>query len=53
MNIPANARRVNPHSIVFVPSDEERQIANLKQENDKMKKRLEKIEAFLLRSELL
>lgn len=51
MNIPANARRVGHHSIIFVPTDEEKQIAKLQQDNDQLRKRLEKIEALLLRGE--
>lgn len=48
MSIPHNAKRVDSRYIVFVPTEEEKQIATMKEENEDMKKRLNKLESLLL-----
>lgn len=49
MSIPDNARRKDKRYIIFVPTHEEKEIANMKLENDKLKKRLDRLESLLLK----
>ena len=46
-----NTRRIN-QAIIFLPTNEERQISNLRGRNQMLEERLAKIENFILRKDL-
>jgi len=47
MLLPDNAVRSNHYSIIFLPTPEQKQLFKLKQDNETLTKRIEKIESLL------